>query len=172
MRPIRFPIAALVLALPACGPSVDAPPNQADLDALAEEVREVMEEFTAATNSHDPERLFDLYKDTEEFVYMGCTDPLFGFDSFSARVGPYYRSNTDVTFEQEILQVQVLNPGAAVVTLRGSSTEASALFWTLVLVRQDDDRWLIAHEHESWPGCPEPAPPHPTGEMPAVGVEG
>jgi uncharacterized protein (TIGR02246 family) len=145
--------------------------TQAQKYSLSAEVRGVMEELNAAMNAHDPDRLFKLYLDSEAFVYVGCTDPLFGFESFSVRVGPYYRANSDVTFEQEILQIQILNGGAAVVTMRGSSSEAPALFWSEVLVKGNDGAWRIAHEHESWPGCPDPAPLHPTG-MPESGEEG
>jgi ketosteroid isomerase-like protein len=122
-----------------------------------------MGQLTAAMNSHDPDSVLSFYLDSDEFVYVGCTDLMFGRDTYSTLVAPYYRNSTDVTFQQEILEIQVLNRTAAVVTLRGSSTEAPSLFWTEVLVRQDDGRWTIAHEHESWPGCDEPPALHPTG---------
>jgi hypothetical protein len=97
---------------------------------------------------------------------------MFGWDFFSTLVAPYYRAATDVTFQREILQIQLVGTDVAVVTLRGSSSEAPALFWTQVLVREEGGAWLIAHEHESWPGCDEPAPLHPTGAGLDRGVEG
>ena len=142
---------------------VQPPLTQARREALAEEVRAVMGQLTDAMNAHDPDRVLSFYRESEAFVYVGCTDPMFGWSTFSRLVAPYYRTNTDVTFHQEILQLQILSPTTAVVTLRGGSTEAEALFWTEVLVREADGRWLIAHEHESWPGCDEPPPLHPTG---------
>jgi hypothetical protein len=92
-----------------------------------------------------------------------------GFETFAERVTPYYRTNTEITFQQEILRIQILSPTSAVVTLKGSSTGAEHLFWTEVLVREADGRWLIAHEHESWPDCPAPPPLHPTGAEGMVG---
>jgi hypothetical protein len=67
--------------------------------------------------------------------------------------------------EQAVLFVQVLSPTVAVATLRGSSTEANALFWTEVLQKSEDGRWLITYEHESWPDCSTPRGPH-------IGTEG
>jgi hypothetical protein len=91
-----------------------------------------------------------------------------GWEAFSSRVGVYYEANPEVEFHQEVLRVQVLSPTVAVAALTGGSSEAEALFWTEVLVREADG-WKIAHEHESWPGCSPPSSPHPftvPGEMP------
>jgi uncharacterized protein (TIGR02246 family) len=132
------------------------------------EVRELIGELTEAMNSHDPDQVLSFYRESEEFIYVGCTDLMFGWETFSTLVEPFYRNSVDVTFEQEILGIQVLSPTTAVVTLQGSSTEAQALFWTEVLVQEPDGRWVIAHEHESWPGCPEPPPLHPTGSGEAL----
>ena len=109
--------------------------------------------------------MFSFYRQDGAFFYLGCTDILFGWETFSARVGPYYANNTDVTFQQELLSVQILSPTVAVAAVRGSSTEAEALFWTEALQQGEDGRWLITYEHESWPGCPVPRGPHlGTGE--------
>ena len=163
MNAMRFPMVLLVALLGACN---QAPPpsfTQAQRDSLALEVREVIGEITEAMNSHDPERFLGFFRESREFVYVGCTDAMFGFGDFSVRVTPYYRNSTDVTFEQEVLTVQILSPTTAVVTLLASSSEAPAIFGTEVMVKDVDGRWLIAHEHQSWPGCPEVAAPHPTG---------
>jgi uncharacterized protein (TIGR02246 family) len=170
---MRFPLVLPVLVLGAC----EAPPapltsTQQEPDSVDAEVREVVAGLTTAMNAHDPERVLSFYLQSDEFVYVGCTDPMFGWDFFSTVVAPYYRTATDVTFQREILQLQLLGTDAAVVTLRGSSSEAPALFWTQVLVRQDDGTWVIAHEHESWPGCAEPPPLHPTGAELDPGLEG
>lgn len=157
-----FTISALAVG---CGPQTEASAAFEE-PALIQEVLETLERFTEAMNSHDPERVFSFYRQDPTFFFLGCTDILYGWDAFASRVGPYYQFNTDVTFEQEVLSVQILSPTVAVAALRGSSTEAEALFWTEVLQRQDDGRWLITHEHESWPGCPVPRGPHmgTTGE--------
>ncbi len=163
MNGSRFHPLVMILLLGSCSAPGPGELTSSAIAAAKEEVRAAVEEVTAAMNAHDPERLFDLYLQTDEFVYLGCTEPIFGFDAFSTRVRPYYRANTDVVFEQEVLGVQILSPASAIVTLRGRSTEAEFLFWTLAFKKAEDGDWLIAHEHESWPGCSDPAPLHPTG---------
>ncbi|MFC1661453.1 YybH family protein [Gemmatimonadota bacterium] len=162
MHRARFPLAMSLILFGAC----QAPPSpftQAQRDSVEAEVREAIEKLTEAMNAHDPDRVLSFYRESDEFVYVGCTDLMFGWDTFSTLVEPYYSTRTDVTFQRETLAIQALDLDAAVVTLRGSSTQAPALFWTQVLVREDDGRWAIAHEHESWPGCNDPPPLHPTG---------
>jgi hypothetical protein len=134
--------------------------GEAEKVALAQEVMETLGQVTQAMNAHEPERLFSYFRQDEEFLYLGCTDFLLGWGDFSSRVGPYYRANPDVTFEQEVVRVQVLSPTTAVAALRGGSSEMEDLFWTEVLVKEGG-RWLIVHEHESWPGCSPPSGPHP-----------
>jgi len=144
---------------PGCAPQV-APDAEVDQAALTQEVLETLAGLTDAMNSHDPERVFSFYRQDPSFFYLGCTDILYGWETFASRVGPYYTFNTEVTFQQEVLSVQILSPTVAVAAQRGSSTEAEALFWTEVLQKGEDGRWLITHEHESWPGCPVPRGPH------------
>jgi ketosteroid isomerase-like protein len=131
-----------------------------DETALIEEVLETLAGLTEAMNAHDPDEVFRFYRQTDDFFYLGCTDILYGWGTFAVRVEPYYTFNTDVSFEKEVLSVQILSPTVAVAALRGSSTEAEALFWTEVLQKGEDGRWLITHEHESWPGCPVPRGAH------------
>jgi ketosteroid isomerase-like protein len=128
-------------------------------------VRDAVEQLTAAMNAHDPERVLSFYQDSDEFVYLGCTDLMFGSTFFKGNVGPYYLNNPDVMFEREILRIQMLSPTSAVVTLQGRSTTSEALFWTQALTRLPDGRWLISHEHESWPGCKPPPALHPMGGL-------
>jgi ketosteroid isomerase-like protein len=147
------------LLLIACASGPDARPSL-DEPALMEEIQETLTGLTEAMNAHDPDLVFSFYRQDPSFLYLGCTDILFGWDTFASRVGPYYTMNTDVTFQQEILNIQILSPTVAVAAMRGSSTEAPALFWTEVLQRSEAGRWLITYEHESWPGCTEPRGPH------------
>jgi len=153
-------IAFLALLVTACdsGPS---PFTEADRDVIALEVEETLGQLTEAMNAHDSERVMGFFRNSDDFLYLGCTSFILGWDTFSSMVGPYYPANPDVVFQQEVVRTQVLSPTVAVVAVRGSSTEAAALFWTEVLVREEDGRWLITHEHESWPGCSPPSPPHP-----------
>ena len=165
----RFLLALILVLLGGCRA---APPvfTQTQRDSLATEVRQAVGQLTEAMNAHDPTRVLSFYRDTEDFVYLGCTDLMFGSAFFKGIVGPYYINNPEVTFRREILRVQVLGPSSAVVTLQGGSTETEALFWTQVLTREDDGRWLISHEHASWPGCKVPPPLHPTGRPGGSGV--
>lgn len=148
-----------ILSVCACIPE-PATLDQAQEEALATEVRETLAGLTEAMNDHDPERVLAFYRQDEEFIYVGCTYFMFGWETFSPRAGSYYIANPEVTFERELTQLQVLSPTVAVAALRGGSTEAESLFWTEVLVKEDGV-WKIAHEHESWPGCSPPPTPHP-----------
>lgn len=136
--------------------------------ALIEEVEETLAGLTEAMNAHDPERIFNFYRQDESFFFLGCTDVLFGWGTFATRVRPYYQANTDVSFQKEILSIQILSPTVAVAAMRGNSTEAEALFWTEVLQKGADGRWLITYEHESWPDCRMTRGPH----MGTGGTEG
>ncbi|MCK5650604.1 MAG: nuclear transport factor 2 family protein [Gemmatimonadetes bacterium] len=182
MRDGLLPTLFLALLVTACdsGPSplteaASSGLTEAERNALTLEVEETLGRLTEAMNAHDSERVMAFFRNSDDFLYLGCTGFMFGWDTFSRRVGRYYARSEDVTFQQEIVRTQVLSPTVAVVALRGSSTEAEAeaLFLTEVLVREEDGRWLIAHEHESWPGCSPPSDPHPfTSEMPGMGEMG
>jgi len=159
---MRYSTLFLILAvlLPTACTSAPQSLSVDDEAAIVKEVVETLNGLTEAMNAHDPEKVFSFYRQDESFFYLGCTSTLAGWDTFATRVGSYYTFSTDVTFEQTILSVQALSPTVAVAALAGSSTEANALFWTQVLQKSEDGRWLITHEHESWPGCAEPKGPH------------
>jgi hypothetical protein len=143
----------------ACAPaSEELDPDR--VQALKLEVQQTLSDLTEAMNRHDPNEVLSYYRSGEEFLYLGCTDVLLGWQAFSVRAGNYYRANPDVVFQQEVIRIQVLSPSVAVAALRGSSSEVEALFWTQVLVKEDG-AWGIAYEHESWPGCSPPPVPHP-----------
>lgn len=176
---VRAQIVLFSLVVSALGCHTDSSDfGPARRDALAVEVREAVEGLTDAMNGHDPQQIFAYFRQEAEFLYVGCTDLLPGWNVFSQRVGPYYENNPEVTFEREILQIQVLSPTVAVVSLRTRSTENQDLFATDVLVKEGG-AWKVAHEHESWPGCKAPTEAHPftsssqgMGMVPAVGMEG
>ena len=164
----------LALLVTACD-SAPPPLTEGERDAIALEVEETLGQLTEAMNAHDSERVLGFFRNSDDFLYLGCTDFIMGWDSFSRILGPFYPANPDVVFQQEVVRTQVLSPTVAVVAVRGSSSQAEALFWTEVLVREEDGRWLIAHEHESWPGCSPPSTPHPFtsgSEMPGMGEMG
>jgi uncharacterized protein (TIGR02246 family) len=164
MTASRFPLILSVLVLAACPPA-PIPDTSSQTDSFEAEVREAVEQLTEAMNARDADRVLAFYRESREFVFVGCTDLMFGSDIFSRVLGPYWESRADPPVEREILRVQVLNPETAVVTLQGGSQTASALFWTQILVREEDGRWLIAHEHQSWPGCREAPRLHSTGNL-------
>lgn len=163
MRTGPFLSVALTLLSGACQPQAESF-SEAQRAVLAAEVEETLGQLTEAMNSHDPDRVLGYFRNSEEFLYLGCTDFLMGWGTFSSRVGPYYASDSTRSFQQDIVRTQVLSPTVAVVALRGSSSEADALFWTEVLVKENG-RWVIAHEHESWPGCSPPSEAHPFTTM-------
>ena len=143
----------------ACTPKPE-PLTQSVKDALTVEVMEAIDSLTEALNSHDPDRVVGYFRQSEEFLYLGCTDFMLGWSTFSPRIWSYTVANPHVTFQRDVVRVQILSPTVAVAALRGASTEAEALFWTEVLVKESG-KWLIAQEHESWPGCPPPPVAHP-----------
>lgn len=150
---------SLVVALGACAGS--APFTATERAAVAHEVVAALGDLTAAMNDHDAERVMSFYSRGEDFRYLGCTDFITGGENFRRVVAPYYESGQRGPFEQHVVAVHVLSPNAAAVAQRGSSGDAEALFWTQVLVKENG-RWIIIYEHESWPGCPPPTPPHPS----------
>ena len=151
----------LLLALVASACTAAPGPLTGDEEmAVIEEVMEALNGLTGAMNAHDREEIFSFYRQDDSFLYLGCTDILFGWGPFSTRVGPYYDFHQDITFEREVISIQALSANAAVAALRGGSNEAEFLFWTQVLQKSEDGRWLITHEHESWPDCPAPRGPH------------
>ena len=148
--------------------------GQEQAEALEVEVRETLAGLTEAMNQHDPDRVLGYYKESERFLYLGCTYFMLGWETFSPRAWSYHVANPQVVFHQEVVEVQVVGPTVAVAALQGGSSEAEALFWTEVLVKEDG-AWKITYEHESWPGCPPPPTPHPftTGEdMPGMEPSG
>lgn len=168
MRALRFPLALAIMVPAACQPH-QAPFTQSQRDATEAEVREAVGQLTAAMNARNADGVLSFYRDSREFVFVGCTDLIFGSEAFTGVVGPYWESRPEAAVQRDILRIQVLGPETAVVTLQSSSPDTSSLFWTQVLVRETDGRWLIAHEHQSWPGCPDPVPLHAMGDMPDPG---
>jgi uncharacterized protein (TIGR02246 family) len=163
MQAFRYPMLTILLALAACAPAAQTSFTEAQRALAEAEVRDAVAQLTAAMNSQDPDRVFALYRESREFVLVGCTDLMFGTEYFTRVLRPFLGSPREAPLEQELLRIQVLNPETAVVTLRGGSAGGPPVFWTLVLIRERDGRWLVAHEHQSWPGCSEPARVHTFG---------
>ena len=141
--------------------------------AVAEEVRAAVDAYFAAQNAHDTVRVFESYLQREDFAYLGVTRVMVGYDRFRSTVANWYRNRPDITFEHEVQLIQVLSPTAAVATVRGSSSDQEWLLFTQVYVLNDAGRWVIAHEHVSWPGAAAPRRHPGTAEMPELpeGVE-
>lgn len=137
--------------------------TDADRQALAAEVRATLNGLTDAINAHDQAGAVAAYTDAAELVFVGCTSTIMGGPMFKQMVGPTYGRANGPTFEQPVVSVQVLSPTSAVAYQVGRSTRAPALFWTRVLVKEEG-RWLITHEHQSWPDCDPPPAPHPYTE--------
>jgi ketosteroid isomerase-like protein len=157
----------LALFVGACTPAPEpmtlvegTPLSPEEVASLSQEVSEAVHGLTEAMNSHDPEAVFGFYRQDDSFFYLGCTSSLAGWGTFATRVGSFYTYETEVTFQREVLSIQILSPTVAVAGLRGGSTETEGLYWTEVLQKDAGGRWLITYEHESWPGCPEPRAAH------------
>lgn len=160
MRRSMLLVPVLILLPAACRSGGSPPLSEGEVTAIREEVAEAVVGLTEAMNSHDSDRVFAFYRQDEEFFYLGCTSAMMGWSTFSPRIASYYRGADEVTFEREIITIQVLSAEVAVVAMRGRSTEAPALFWTEVLQKSSDGEWLITSEHESWPDCSLPRGPH------------
>lgn len=154
---------SLVLSL-ALLSACSGPPRTSLTDAerqtVVTEVRGVMGELLEAMNAHEPGRVMSFFSDAPEFLALTCTSYLTGGQTFKAMAGPTHGPGRGTTFQHQVVSVQALSPTAAVVSLRGSSSLAPALFWTRVLVKEEG-RWIITYEHQSWPGCSAPPAPHP-----------
>jgi uncharacterized protein (TIGR02246 family) len=164
MKGLRLPMLASLLGLAACTPTQTGL-TEAQRALAENEVRDAVAQLTAAMNSQDPDRVLAFYGESREFVLVGCTDLMFGTEYFTRVLRPYLESPRDAPLEREVLRIQILTSETAVVTLQGGSAGGPHLFWTQVLVREGDGRWLIAHEHQSWPGCREPARVHNFGDF-------
>jgi uncharacterized protein (TIGR02246 family) len=158
---------ALLSTIPFTTSCVASPPPLSDDDrrAVVEDVRAAVGQLRAAMNDADADRVLSFYADGPDLVYVGCTEFHFG-EAYRNIATLYYRPSRGVTFEQEIVQVKVLGPATAVVSMRGSSSAAPYLFWTQVWVREPDGGWVVTNAHQSWPGCDEPRAGHPGTSMP------
>lgn len=147
-----------VLLLGACT-AAPATLTDAGRASAAEEVRAATSTLQAALNAHDPGAIFAHYRLDPAFTYVGCTNYMFGGDLFRNIVGAFHRQNA-VPYAYAVQALQVLSPGSAVVALQGEAGDLQ-MFVTRVLEKDEAGRWLVVHEHESWPGCSAPAAPHP-----------
>lgn len=170
MRSAIRTAAPLTLFLAACttGPSDF---TEMERQAVAGEIAVAVEDLTEAMNAGDAEAVLSFYRDSEDFTYLGCTEYILGGATFARIVTPYYDADRDEVFELGIVRTIVLGPDAAAVSLRGRSSSEPALFWTQIWVREGS-RWVVALEHESWPGCREPSASHPmTSATDSAGVD-
>jgi ketosteroid isomerase-like protein len=156
---------AATAALGACQQQPAAELTDSQRSAIVSEVNETVDQVFTAMNDHDAAAVMSHYLQSDGFSYAGVTDVKLGYELFSRIVSPWYTSNTDVTFEHEIVQTEALSPTSAVALVRGSSTVSKSLLWTQVYVKRDG-KWLIAHEHESWPMCVDAPQPHPLTDLP------
>lgn len=163
--------ASLALAISACAPPDPLSGSDGEQPGreVDQEVRATSEALVAAMNDGDAEQVLGFYLEDPGFTYLGCTSTIVGGATFRTMVAPFYSREAPPSFEFEVIASRAVGPDAAVLMLRGRSTDAPALFVTQTWVRADGG-WKIALVHESWPGCSEPAEPHPftgtTSEVP------
>lgn len=147
-------------ALGACGGASDVP-DVIDSELVVAEMNATVGALIEAMNDHDAERVLSFYAREDGYAHIGCTSVDLGFEQNAAIIRLFNRSSTDVTFDMEIVDTRVLTPASGVVLLRGKTTDADVLLWTLVFVKNAKGDWKLVHEHESWPDCPAPGGPHP-----------
>lgn len=156
----RLSASSFILLAAACTPS--APPRPGfDGEVIASEVRAASLALVEAMNAHTPDSILAFYALDDDFTYVGCTNFMFGPETFAGVVRGYHSANPEVRYDMAVQGVRVLGPDAAVVSLQGTSSPDLVLFTTRVVSRDDDGRWRVVWEHESWPGCPAPTAPHP-----------
>lgn len=154
-------LATLPLAAVACTGAAPAATTAELTDAQRMEITQAVDSTVAdlydAMNAHDAERVMAHYLPTNEFLYAGVTNTIQGLETFSTLTSPWYTSHPDVTFEYKVLHIQVLSPDVATITVKGSSTDSPYLLCSRTMVYRDG-AWLVALEHESWPGAEVPKP--------------
>lgn len=162
------PLALLAAFAAACTP---ATPSLSDAQraAVEEEARQASVALVDALNAHDADAILAFYALDDDFTQVACTSFIRGGEGFRAITRSLHAGYRDAVYRMDIRRVRVLGPDEAVVFLSG--TMLAELFVTRVLQRGDDGRLRVVWEHESWPGCPETAAPHPgTGPGAAAAV--
>lgn len=155
-------LAVLAVLVAACQQPGSDQLTEAQRGAIAEEVVAAVDGLFEAMNGHDAEDVMARYLNSPDFVYTGCTAFRISWDAYAWIVRQWHPRNQEITFEHEVVRTNVLGPAAAVATIRGSSSESPHLFWTQVWVKRAGT-WLVASEHESWPGCSAPSVHPETG---------
>jgi uncharacterized protein (TIGR02246 family) len=157
---MRSRVFALMFAVMAAGCQPTAELTDAQRDEITSQANEAVNGLFGAMNAADSDQVLSHYVDGGDLAYVGTLSIGVGREGFAAMVESYYSRHPDVTFTHSIIHTQVLSPTVAVVFSEGGSSDAEYLVWTHVLVRADDGSWLIAYEHEAWPGA-EPPSRHP-----------
>lgn len=154
-------LSTLILLVPLCACRPEpAALTRADRARITGEVEATVADLYDAMNAHDAARVMAHYLPGDDFLYAGVSSTVQGSETLGELTTPWYATHADVAFTYELLHVQVLARDVATVTVSGSSDEAPALLWTRTLVRRDG-AWLVALEHESWPGAAPPQARHP-----------
>jgi len=124
--------------------------------AITSEVNEAVDELFAAMNARDADRVLSHYLDSDDLAYVGTLSIRVSREGVAAMVRSFYNRHPEVTFTHRIVHTQVVSPNVAVVFTEGGSSDVEHLAWTHVLARAEDGSWLIAYEHEAWPGAAPP----------------
>lgn len=169
--PLARPASLIVaLAVSACSSGSPEPTSltRAERTAIAQEVNARVDGLFAAMNAHDVEALTAFYENSEDFAYVGVTSMRQGWEQLTQAARMYHGRHDEVEFVKRNLLTRVLTPTVAVVVLAGASSDAESLMWSQTWVLNDAGEWVIALEHESWPGAAPPPAPHDFGEVPGA----
>jgi ketosteroid isomerase-like protein len=165
-RPL-LPALPLLLAA-ACAPGAPPPAQSGSADPVKQEVAAAVsaatDSLTAAMNAHDADRILAFFDLGPDFVYVSCTDVVFGGEMFGNITRSLHAQRKGVTYKVTPANTTVLGPDAAVVSIRTESSDTLAsnpVLTTRALSKGVDGQWRIVYQHQSWPGCKAPRAPHP-----------
>jgi ketosteroid isomerase-like protein len=122
-----------------------------------------IDQFFAAINARDTDRVLAHYHQGDDLVQVACTEVRRGYGRIASMTRMWQEDQADIAIQHRVVRAAAIGPDAAVVAAQGRNQDGLALFWTFVLEREGRDRWLIVQEHQSWADCREPRV-HPMGE--------
>jgi uncharacterized protein (TIGR02246 family) len=129
-----------------------------EMDSIQSEVRALLDGQSEAMSTKDIDRLMSLY--SPDIVYFDTVPPL-QYDGRAALRGRFVQwfASWKGLFTLEIRDVRILASGDMAVAYRFSRArgtlmngqEAASWVRATSCCQRSDNKWLIRHEHVSWP---------------------